>query len=112
MNDVSHVMKKHQQPVTESQTLDGASCSYSQRSKVVAAVGRLRLRASSRCCYCRVRTTRRRQLKAAAAPSSTQHNIVQDFFGGQRRRRRLRVVLFSVLATILTLGKRGAGLEN
>ena len=44
----------------------------------------------------------------AAAPSSTQHNIVQDFFGGQRRRR-LRVVLFSVLATILTLGKRGLG---
>ena len=40
MNDVGHVMKKHQQPVTESQTLDGASCSYSQRSKVVAAVGR------------------------------------------------------------------------
>ena len=109
MNDISHVMKKHQQPVTESQTLDGASCCYSsQRSKVVAAVGRLRLRASSRCCYCRVRTTRRRQLKAAA-PSSTQHNIVQDFFGGQRRRRRLRVVLFSVLATILTLGKRGLG---
>ena len=109
MNDVSHVMKKHQQPVTESQTLDGASCCYSsQRSKVVAAVGRLRLRASSRC-YCRVRTTRRRQLKAAAAPSSTQHNIVQDFFGGQRWRRRLRVVLFSVLATILTLGKRGLG---
>ena len=62
MNDVSHVMKKHQQPVTESQTLDGASCCYSQRSKVVAVVGRLRLRASSRCC-CRVRTTRRRQLK-------------------------------------------------
>ena len=113
MNDVGHVMKKHQQPVTESQTLDSASCCYSQRSKVVAALGRLRLRASSRCCCCccccMVRTTRRRQLKAAAAPSSTQHNIVQDFFGGQRWRRRLRVVLFSVLATILTLGKRGLG---
>ena len=120
MNDVLHVMKKHQQPGTESQTLDGVSCCYSQRSKVVAAVGRLLLRASSRCCCrcccfccCRVRTTRRRQLKqqqhcCMSRPSSTQHNIVQDFFGGQRRRR-LRVVLFSVLATILTLGKRELG---
>ena len=72
MNDVNHVMKKHQQPVTESQTLDGASCCYSQRSKVVAAVGRLRLRASSRCC-CRVRTTRRRQLK-----QQQQHQVARN----------------------------------
>ena len=62
MNDISHVMKKHQQPVTESQTLDGASCYSSQRSKVVAAVGRLLLRASLRFC-CRVQTTRQRQAK-------------------------------------------------
>ena len=111
---VSHMMKKSiNNPVQKSQTLDGASCCYSQRSKVVAAVGRLLLRASSRSC-CRVWTTRRRQLKqqhcCMSRPSSTQHNIVQDFFGGQRRRR-LRVILFSVLATILTLGKRGLGLK-